>query len=511
MAQYANIPGVNMTVLEGQMMLGQDNTTNSILIIGDVNAAPRIDVAEGPVLVRNEEDLKENFGNYFYQGKVNPIAAEWSAAHRQGYRNIYLLALVGEETKDKYIFLQDALFNTVADFGFEQVVLTGLYANQDIEGLTAEDFGEGDIGEVEGVEAYHIRRATEDAENLAEAASLVINIKEFELPVSVLAGSPTRVINSLNDEVKKAIAENSAEVDVTFELIDGKAVVTATDSIEIVDGVSVLEALKLTDVVESLEGYGNAAALLGHYADKQAREVGDVLVYIGTSPAKSPALTDIRKHVDGLLTRRNEISRYVQVVAGPEVGITLPGSLRTQWVSGVTQYALLVGDLVPQVAPTNQVLPQASVLRYNLSLAQINRLSGHKYVTFRVKNNAITVVDGVTTAPDLYVGQDIVKSDYTRLSTVRIVNYITSRMREALDAYIGQPTEFAVYNSMRTTIKAEIKDAIDNLVIQDANFSIQLGDTLDSAVVKLTILPQFELRHIDVEIGLTTPDNFTAE
>ena len=150
-------------------------------------------------------------------------------------------------------------------------------------------------------------------------------------------------------------------------------------------------------------------------------------------------------------------------------------------------------------------------MRYNLSLRQLDQLTGNKFVTFRVKNNQIVVVDAVTTAPDLMIGgQDKVRSDFTRLSTLRIVNYIVSEMRTALDAYIGQPNEFPTYNAMNTAIKAVIKDAMANAIIQDATYNVNLGRSLDEAVVNLTVLPQFELRKIELSIGLSTPENFNA-
>ena len=168
----------------------------------------------------------------------------------------------------------------------------------------------------------------------------------------------------------------------------------------------------------------------------------------------------------------------------------------------------MVARLSPQIATTNQTLPGATELRYNLSLRQLNDLTGKKYVTFRAKNGRISVVDGVTTAPDIVIGEDVMKSDYTRLSTLRIANYITTEVRSALDAFIGAPNEYTMYTSMNTAIKSVIKTAIDRAIIQDARYTIRLGQSLDSSVVEMTILPQFELRAIDVTIGLSTPDSF---
>ena len=177
-------------------------------------------------------------------------------------------------------------------------------------------------------------------------------------------------------------------------------------------------------------------------------------------------------------------------------------------MSGVTHYAALVNSLAVQNAPTNQPLPGVNALRYDMSPSQLNHLTGNKYVTFRTKNNRIVVVDGVTTAPDKYVGQNKIFSDFTRLSTLRCVNYLVSAIRSTVDPFIGRPNEFPLYNAMNTEIKNTIDIAISRGVIQDAAYSIELGERLDAAKINMTVLPQFELREINISIGLTTPAGF---
>lgn len=514
MSQYTNLPGVNMNIKDGQLLLSDDNTTNSVLIIAEAKTS-QVKVPEEPILVRGEDELKENFGSYFNQGQLNPIAAEWLTAKRAGFRNIYLLALKGEDLKARYVYLQDMLFNIIADMGVQQIVLSGLYADEDIEGLVASDFGADNLGDVDGVEVYFTRRAKTPAKAVVlgeESAAVTFKLKKGVNEVSVTveeALEPANLVSFLNKKVKQDIQELGLEITFSVELNEGKAVLKTTDKVEL-SGEEVLTALALTDETEKIEGYGNAAVLLGNFAERQSSEASSILAYIATKPVVSTSLVEIRKHVDRLVKRNNQISRNVQVVAGPQVAVSIPGSLRSQWTTGVTQYAALVNGLLPQIAPTNQMLPEASALRYNLSLRQLDNLTGNKYVTFRVKNNRIIVVDGVTTAPDLYVGQDVVRSDFTRLSTLRSTNHLVSRLRDAMEAFIGQPNEFPIYNAMNTAIKAVIKDSISDGTIQDATYSIRLGETLDSSIIDMTILPQFELRAIDVTVGLSTPTNFSG-
>ena len=511
MSQYTNLPGVNLNIMDGQMNLTEDNTRNSLLIIAPVLSRANLEVPGGPVLVRNQEDLEENFGGFFYKGEMNPIAAEWSVARRGGIRNIYLLALEGETEIEQFVDLQDKLYNVVPDMNIEQVVLSGMYADQDIQGLTAAEFGEIDLADVQGVSARYVHEGTPSGDilDLAESGTATLTFKKGNQEIATLTVTKSAKVEDLVEYLNNELLMNNFEVDIEIDYNGERVRVMSSEKITL-EGTKILTVLGLPDVESTYTGIANPARLLGDFAEKYSAEAQSLIAYISVEPVVSTDIGEISKKVDTLIKRNNNISKHVQVVAGPQVGVSLPNSLRVQWLTGVTQYAALVNRLPVQTAPTNQPLPQANQLRYNLSLRQLDRLTGKKYVTFRVKNNQIILVDGVTSAPDLFVGQDVVPSDYTRLSTVRIINDVAIKMRDALDAFIGQPNEFPIYNAMNTAIKGVIKDSISNGIIQDAKYTIALGKSIDESVVNLTILPQFELRKIDLSIGLSTPDAFNA-
>src|SRR5574344_202602 len=137
--QYPNLPGVNVKVLDGQLTTATSRSANSILIIAEAKGGKK-KVEEGPVYIANEKDLYSNFGGFFHQGLVNPIAAQWLVAYKAGVNNIYLMALRGETKKEKYINLYKDLFETVADLSISHIVLDGLYADDPIEGLQLTEF-----------------------------------------------------------------------------------------------------------------------------------------------------------------------------------------------------------------------------------------------------------------------------------------------------------------------------------------------------------------------------------
>lgn len=519
MSEYKNLPGVNINIKDGEMLLTQDNTVNSMLIIGEVKAPYHIEVEEDVVFVQSEDVLFEKFGRYFYQGEVNPIAAEWHIARSAGIQNIFLLGLKKGTLKDNFIKLQDLLENVIADYQFSHVLVTNMYADEEIRGLTAEDFGVSDLGEVIGVDSYHLTKGTTELEDLdnREGAPITLDVVyngiDFSVTIKNQYYTPKELVRHLSAELKSAamnVGFDKLDIEVVIE--DKKAIIRSNEEIEVKGQALSALGIDAEDLNLEFEGVGNAANLLGKYAERQTIESEAMIVYIGTKPPATTRKSDIREMVDRLVERKNEHSKNVQVVAGPEVAVSLPNSNRTYWSSGVSQYATLVDSLAVQHAPTNQPLPGASALRYDLSLRQLDDLVGNRYVTFRRKNNRIVVVDGVTTAPDYFSDGDrgFVRSDFSRLSTLRSTNYMVGAIREAVEPFIGRPNEFPVYNAMNTAIKAAINRAVELGIIQDAIYSIELGDSMDASTVNLTILPQFELRQIDVSIGLSTPSGFEA-
>src|SRR5574344_2067006 len=179
--QYPNLPGVNVKVLDGQLTTATSRSANSILIIAEAKGGKK-KVEEGPVYIANEKDLYSNFGGFFHQGLVNPIAAQWLVAYKAGVNNIYLMALRGETKKEKYINLYKDLFETVADLSISHIVLDGLYADDEIEGLQLIDFPLIEDVEIQ-LPMYFAFKGAENPTDLApnaEGYSLTIKLPSSE-------------------------------------------------------------------------------------------------------------------------------------------------------------------------------------------------------------------------------------------------------------------------------------------------------------------------------------------
>ena len=73
MTQYPNLPGIEVTIADGGLILPEDATTQSVLIIAP---SLKVDAPVEPVLNRQSSDLETNgFGTFVEGGVVNPIAS----------------------------------------------------------------------------------------------------------------------------------------------------------------------------------------------------------------------------------------------------------------------------------------------------------------------------------------------------------------------------------------------------------------------------------------------------
>ena len=150
---------------------------------------------------------------------------------------------------------------------------------------------------------------------------------------------------------------------------------------------------------------------------------------------------------------------------------------------------------------TNKALKGVSALRYNLSLDQLNRLTGARFVTVGKKHvkgeEVIYVVDGVTMAET--------GSDFARMTTMDITNFVTQTLRSISDPYIGNGYGDAEQASHTTELQEELDLLVELGIITDFNFQIHasLSDQiLGNAIIELEIVPKFELRKIQTFVSL---------
>ncbi|MDK2600708.1 hypothetical protein QO179_24750 [Bacillus stercoris] len=321
-----------------------------------------------------------------------------------------------------------------------------------------------------------------------DGATLTLAAKEY---------SQVGLISELQDEIQQA------GIQLNVEVLNGKLKFYRSTAFNIEDGTN---AFGLVAGAATEKITGNFALLAGMYAENQTLNHNATIAYVGTTPPAGNSLAQVKAHVDMLTGINNQYSGYVSVVAAPELGYVLPGRSELYFTNGVVTYAALVTGLKAESATTNKRVYGVAGIHYNLSLRQLNALTGNKFVTFRLKNNQVYVTDGCTTAPDYYLGGVKQSSDFARLSTLRITQAAAQLIRELTEPYIGEPNRMPQYNSLNATIKAGLESMKTNGAIMDYRFTVVAETaTLNGAVITLELVPAFELKRVTVNVSLKPP------
>lgn len=527
MGKFNQLPGIEVNIADGGLILPEDASTESILII-----APSYEpnAPEEPVGARESADLiTYGFGGFIGpDGRVNPIAAAWKAAFDGGCRQIYLMSLKGATEKEQFSYLQEKLFGILADFNVAHVALVGAYSDKDAEGIKATDFinveDQAAFPGVPGIMRYafaakgaaintpiDIVATTADTVILKLAADVTIT-----LPAKKYDGTNGKTVQDLAKDVTAAFAAAGAEVaNFKAEIQEGKLVILGDKAFTVKDGTA-LTALKLTKGAVAVKESnasgviynGSFAKLLGDYAVVQTENHSSVVTHISPKAPASNTLTAVKSYVDALIAANNDFSGYVQVAAGPVFGYNIPGYNGLFYTDGdlslnAVTYAALVSTLRAESATTNKNVYGVAGLWFQLSLRQLNALTGKKYVTFRLKNGRVTVTDGCTTAPDLVSSGQKRPSDFARLSTLRITSTTAQVIRATCEPFIGEPNRMPQYNALNAAIKGALEAMKTQGALMDYRFSVVArGGTLNEAIVTLEIVPAFEMRKITINLSL---------
>lgn len=527
MAKYPNLPGTTVNLADGGLVINQAGNGPRLMIVAPslVATAP-----EEPMLIRQETELAQfGFGGLYVNGEVNPIAAEFRLAQQSGVTNIYVLALKGTTDKERFINLHSQFFGTLVDFEIDHVVLGGGLSIEDQTEVAATDFedpedkqafpslpGVAKYGEVlKGALAVQlplvITTGTNDKLTIVDKSTGSVD-KVITLAPKTYDGTENKTIQTLAQDLTTQL--ETAVPGLKAVVMEGRIYIVGKTKFAVKETTALVTALQLpvADAVkeESTVGeivVGQFAKLLAAYAEAQSLGNNATIAYIGTPEMQTGvSLANVRAHAKKIMELNTKYSGFLQIV-GQEVTMILPGGT-SHYLNGATLYAALVMSLAPQSAPTAKQLFGSVGLRYQYGASQRNALTGNRVVTFYVKNGQVLVTDGITSAPQIFVGNKWVDSDYTRLSTVRITNYVAQQIRNVCETFIGEPNEMPQYNAMNASIKGVLEQATSMRVIRDAKFSVVPGRDLGSAVVKLRVLPQFETRAIDINVALSTPETF---
>jgi hypothetical protein len=152
----------------------------------------------------------------------------------------------------------------------------------------------------------------------------------------------------------------------------------------------------------------------------------------------------------------------------------------------------------PNSAPTNKTVNSAAIL-FKFGLQTLDDLAGAGYTVLRQKTTGLVIADAPTAA--------LATSDWTRLSTVRIVKAIIDGCRDAVDRFLGEGMSDATRANMKQSIENVLMAAKKAHYLQDYKpFEIIQTPDMEvagQATVNLTLIPAFELRQVTFSISLS--------
>ncbi|WP_459482644.1 phage tail protein [Clostridium saccharoperbutylacetonicum] len=246
---------------------------------------------------------------------------------------------------------------------------------------------------------------------------------------------------------------------------------------------------------------------------------------IPMKPIKNTTLANIQQYAKDLATYDNnyymldeagspikdsegnkfDLGKYISVVAGPRVLFNHSVNALREGNAAV-MYMAYTSTLPSKSAPTNKKLLGTTGIKFNFSNSQLNDIVGNRMVAFQLKysesgrtSTGVYVVDAPTAAAK--------NSDYTRLSTVRVIRDVADAMREVADPYIGEANTIEKRNALSAAIAKRLDLLVQNGVIQKYSYSLVATaqqELLGEASLELGIVPPQELRKITTVIGLTS-------
>jgi hypothetical protein len=134
----------------------------------------------------------------------------------------------------------------------------------------------------------------------------------------------------------------------------------------------------------------------------------------------------------------------------------------------------------------------------------VNGLNAARFVTFwQQPAQGYVVSSGMTGAYNVSTSY---RSDFVRLTTVRITQEAIAACRLVTNPFLGQPNNAVARSAMENAIDAGLGKMRSRGALDDYRFSILSTPTmrvLGEVIVELTLVPAFEITEITVRVGLS--------
>lgn len=249
-------------------------------------------------------------------------------------------------------------------------------------------------------------------------------------------------------------------------------------------------AYKVANAVKSIsENTNPCIAVMGIEPYDGAAEKmtpGQISTHLSLTNLVDRDSSDLFKQVGPYLTVVAAEVKPVNYTSGTtDFGYTNGACFVAGTLSKISSYASLV----------NKPLYNVDSLRYAPTRTQQENLSDKGVNSVIINFNKIAVFgEGLT------FGQST--SDYTRLSTKRIIDEATLVVRQVCQKFIGEPSNIQTRNSMETAITSGLRGMQLVGALLGSDFSVSYLPNQNKAIVDLVLTPAFELKNIEVQVAI---------
>jgi hypothetical protein len=163
--------------------------------------------------------------------------------------------------------------------------------------------------------------------------------------------------------------------------------------------------------------------------------------------------------------------------------------------NGASSYAATISRLDAWSATTGKPVHNIDRLRYNPTRTQLESLVNKGIAPCSIGfDRSAKWVDGVTFG--------IEDSDYTRLSTVRIVFDAVKLVRRVSEDYIGETMSIDRQQAFQTQISSALQSMQRLGALNNSDFRVLYAPAQNKASIDLALLPAFELREVVISVSV---------
>jgi hypothetical protein len=221
----------------------------------------------------------------------------------------------------------------------------------------------------------------------------------------------------------------------------------------------------------------------------------------GTKEVMTPAAIASHLALSTLVSRDvanlKEYGPYVCVIATEIKPVSYGTSTGDDYgyANGACAMAASLSKLAAYSSVTAKPIYNVQSMRYAPTRTQQEALANKGVNSVVLNFNKIAVFgDGLTFAAT--------GSDYSRLSTKRVVDEAANVVRQSCQKFVGEPSTIQMRTSMETAISSALRGMQLLGALLASDFNVTYVPDLNKAIVDLIITPAFELKSIEVQIAV---------